>query len=237
MKYHLLSLVLLSSFGSLQAGVIVPGTSDPKLAGMPDGAEASNFSVAPGQSPVEFTGFPLVAGQRLLFSVTGTVSNGDFGSTDGPEGNASNVGPFNEGSENGISNITAPINALLGIFLGPDQPDLSPAPAALSFATLAERDFLELLPELKQVFFIGNGRTSLNATQTFVVPVGATRLFLATMDFSEYPNNSGAFDVEMSAVPEPATFACFGALGLVLLGGGLRANRHRKLTDDNRGPH
>ena len=56
-----------------------------------------------------------------------------------------------------------------------------------------------LSPDLKQVFFMGDGLTSGSAVQEIVAPVGATRLYLGTMDGFEWSNNTGAFEVTIAA--------------------------------------
>jgi hypothetical protein len=43
------------------------------------------------------------------------------------------------------------------------------------------RDYLTLSPVLKQVFFVGDGRTSQGAIQHVINPAGATRLFLGVL--------------------------------------------------------
>ncbi len=57
-----------------------------------------------------------------------------------------------------------------------------------------------LSPFLKQVFFIGDGLTGngTGAAQQFIVPAGATRLFLGPADGTGWVNNSGAFTVQVS---------------------------------------
>jgi hypothetical protein len=201
----------------------VPGTSDPWLAGMPDGSTASFNSgsgepadVAPAQSPVLVSGIPIVPGTMLVWTATGLV--GHPGDPAGPDG-ATLLGSIMHftGAENGISDITVPIDSLLGVFLGPSQPDLSPAPGALGFSTEADRDYLSLSPLLQQVFFMGDGVTSGGDQQTIIVPTGATRLYLGTMDGFSWNNNNGSFDVTMAAVPEPATMLLLGS-GLLGLG-------------------
>jgi hypothetical protein len=51
------------------------------------------------------------------------------------------------------------------------------------------------------VFFIGDGRTGsgTGAVQQFIVPAGATRLFLGTVDGFGWNTNSGAFSVQVNA--------------------------------------
>jgi hypothetical protein len=73
------------------------------------------------------------------------------------------------------------------------MPSLSAAPAALSFSSAASRNYRRLTPALKQPFFIGNGRTSAQGIQVVVVPSGATRLFLGTMDGCGWAANRGSF--------------------------------------------
>jgi hypothetical protein len=194
--------------------VIVPGTSNPWLAGMPAGTTADAGDVAPAQSPVEIA---VTAGDVLWIFATGATDHcpgfacGAAGAEgDLPEGAWSH----SIGAEHGISDVIAPIDALLGVFLGPGQPDLTPAPGTLDFSNAALRDFLTLNPLLKQTFFIGDGLRNDGVTaQNFVVPFGATRLFLGPMDGFEWNNNSGALTVTAAPVPEPTTLTLFG-LGL-----------------------
>jgi len=89
---------------------------------------------------------------------------------------------------------------LLGVFLGPEPPNLAPAPVALDFATQAARDYTNLAPVLKQVFFIGDGVNSAGFTQTVEVPPGATRLFLGPMDGFHWYDNVGSFTVTVAAL-------------------------------------
>jgi len=96
---------------------------------------------------------------------------------------------------------------LLGVFLGPNPPNLSPTPAPLNFVNPSQQDYTNLTPALKQIFFIGNGLTSGGTIQKVVVPDGATRLFLGTLDGYGWHNNPGSFTVVVTAtktaVPAP----------------------------------
>jgi len=197
------------------ATVVVPGTSDPWLAGMPDGSTASLEDSAPAQSPVEVLGLNYAAGGVLTFSVTGSVNYAGGVPTDPPDGDTGYITPHATGAENGMSDVSAPVDALMGVFLGPAQPSLSPAPSTLDFSTAASQNYLTLSPLLQQVFFIGDGLTSTNVVQQIVIPVGATRFFLGSMDGYGWDNNSGSFTASVTgpgAVPEPAS------LSLLLVG-------------------
>ena len=93
-----------------------------------------------------------------------------------------------------------PINALLGVFLDANQPSLTAAPATRDYTSSTSRDqssYTDIL--LKQPFYIGDGQTSGGATQTFLVPQGATRLYLGTMDGHEWSNNSGSIAATVTA--------------------------------------
>jgi len=193
--------------------VVVPGASNPWLAGMPPGSTAGG-DVAPAESPVLVSGLTLSAGQVLTFGVTGSVSH-----TPAPSGLSPDGGGFTShlaGAQNGIATLTAPFDSLIGVFLDAAQPDTSPAPAGLNFLTLGT-SFASLSPLLKQPFFIGDGLTGTGtgAVQDFIVPSGATRLFLGTMDAFGWFDNSGSFDVTVNgaptppSVPEPATLTLF----------------------------
>lgn len=189
-------LVLLSGAVGAQAlAVIVPGTSDPWLAGMPNGTTASLGDVAPGQSPVLALDGDL-GGCAFTFSAAGAVVHGPTLPLAPPDG--SGLTTHYTGGEHGISDTNCPINCLIGVFLDSQQPDQSPAPASLDFSSPASRDYASLAPDLKQVFFIGNGLTSGGDAQSVVAPAGATRLFLGTMDGFGWYNNIGSFTVDVS---------------------------------------
>jgi hypothetical protein len=218
------SAVLLASvcFAVQAHGLSVPGTSDPWLAGMPAGSSASFNSgsgepadFAPAQSPVLVPGITISGGTVLVWSATGLVGHpGDIAGPDGATGIFSHF----TGAENGISDINAPIDSLLGVFLGPDQPNLISPPTLLDFSSAGARDYTNLSPELQQVFFMGDGLTSGSIAQMIVAPAGATRLYLGTMDGYSWNNNTGSFGVTVSAVPEAGILLLLGCSLLSLAG-------------------
>jgi hypothetical protein len=179
---------------SFSATVIVPGTANPWLGGMPPGSTASG-DTAPDESPAFFSNFN--AGANLHFGATGSAGYAP-GSESGPEGITGFT--VSDPAQNGIAGqIGSLANALLGVFLDDQQPDLAgPAPDPLDFTSQEEQDYLILTPQLRQPFFIGDGTTSLGLPQTIVAPAGATRLYLGITDGSGWYNNSGSFTVEIA---------------------------------------
>ncbi len=102
---------------------------------------------------------------------------------------------------------------LAGVFLTDSEP-VAPAPERLDFSsTSLGRSFTQLSPLLHQTFYIGDGLTGegTGAVQNFIVPTGATRLFLGIVDGSYfvggpdyYDNNVGTFTATftVTSVPE-----------------------------------
>jgi len=183
--------------------ITVPGTSNPWLAGMPDGSTAAGGDVAPDQSPVLATS-PFSPGVPITFSVTGLACNADCPG-DGPDGGTEFQ--FHV-AENGLPDSNMPLNALAGVFLNTDRPDLIPPPLSLFFDAAGNVvggiNYSSLSPQLRQVFFIGDGQTAGGNSQAILPPDGATRLYLGVMDGSQYNNNSGAFEVVISETSPPA---------------------------------
>ena len=202
---------------SISVNQTIPATGNPFLSGMPNGSSASNnnpvgipdyagTSSTPRNSPTQST-VGITPGAPITFdSISGDAANGPGVIDSGPDGNASSIGhnatatnPSNSSTytnENGIADAKMPINCTCGVFLDDNAPNLSPAPSSnLDFSSSTSRDFSSLSPQLKQVFFIGDGLKSDGSHQEFVPPPGATRLFLCTWDFYQWSNNSGARNV------------------------------------------
>jgi hypothetical protein len=189
-----------ASGAAIAETLVVPGTANPWLAAMPDGSSANSGDFSPAQSPVLVSGIQLTPGNSLTFKVSGGVLNdpGCPPACNGPDGNSA---IWHFADENGIANVKAPLNSLIGVFLDNAQPNTSSVPAALDFSTIG-LSFASFSPALKQVFFIGDGLTGTGegGVQRFVIPSGATRLFLGTMDGYGWHNNSGSFQAEVKDV-------------------------------------
>ncbi len=195
--------------------VTVPGTSDIFLAGQPSGTcfPFGNFDCAPDQSPTN-VGLPLVPGSALQFTVTGGACN-DAGipatCSSTPDGGTSfQPDPLTTGPLLGLSGITTVFDAMVGVFLGDGPPNPSGTPGNLSFIPPGGTSFQTLAPSLQQVFFIGDGLTGTGTgqRQNFIVPTGATRLFLGSMDGGgQNRNNAGSFSVQIVSTP---VYSCSG---------------------------
>jgi hypothetical protein len=197
-----------ASGDNMQVGV--PGTANVWLSGQPNGAACCGGDVAPAESPAG----PIAVspGQQLTFSASGQVANGpncppgntdQFCTLNGPDGGAffTVTPPPGTHATNGIAGVNAPLNALIGVFLDANQPDPNTTPPSLDFQAIGT-GLSSYSPGLRQPFFIGDGLTGTGGgqQQTFVVPAGATRLFLGTVDGSGWTGNQGSFAVVVSGV-------------------------------------
>lgn len=167
----------------------------------PAGGHASSGELYGSPTQVNIT---LIPGSTLsITNVSGNAVN-DLTQPDTYTADGSNGGSFpiyhdeaTTGSvpaEHGISDIRAPLNSMLGVFLTNNIPD-NPSTTAdtLDFSTQSERDYTSIDPALQQMFYAGKGQTSTGVQQEVTVPANATRLFLGTMDGHEWSNNLGGY--------------------------------------------
>ena len=127
---------------------------------------------------------------------------------------------------------------LAGVFLTDADPVSLTAPASLDFSSTAlGRSFSFLAPELQQTFYIGDGLTGegSGATQSFLVPDGATRLFLGIVDGAYfvggpdyYDNNVGSFSATFEIIPEIDPDAFAGVASLLVAALALVERRSRR---------
>jgi hypothetical protein len=174
--------------------------------------------------------------QFLVFTrVSGLVSigadNGYVFGFHGPDG-IENL-PYNDSitTVGGISGFVDNnrIATLVGVFLDDTEP-LNPAPSSLDFsdAGIIGHGFTSLAPQLKQVFFIGDGLMGADSgsEQVFIVPPTATGLCLGIPD-NPYDDNSGSFVATFTISPlsqtpvfkiEPGGFKTNGTMQLLVSG-------------------
>jgi hypothetical protein len=234
------TLCLALAAGTAQAAtfdIIVQGTDAIYLAGrtdlvIPDPALDWPGGLArhPNPTPEEAKetlppSIAVVAGDvvKVLDTVSGCINffNGP-GSCYVPEGDgtlsSSNLNPFG-----GISGYLGTRGALVGVFLDSAVPSGAP-PSAIDFPALGV-DFAQLSPGLGEVFFIGNGKNSLDAFQSFIAPTGATRLFFGIPDGfafngppGYYDDNDGSYRIRVGVNETPAPVP-LPAAGLLLVAG------------------
>lgn len=110
----------------------------------------------------------------------------DYPDTNGADGDG--IGATNVTSYGGISGIVHERNGmfLTGVFLTDALPS-GAGPEPLDFTD--GEDFEELAPEVAQTFFVGDG-----AGRRFIVPVGATRLYLGFADAFLYRGEPGWYN-------------------------------------------
>lgn len=184
----------------------VGGAMDPWLAGMPVGTHTKNDNTAPENSPV-FIGH-VTPGQVLTFVAVNKAANVE----------TTLPGIAKHLAENGLAGLEAPFHSLAGVFLDDSQPDKDPPPEDRTYATSDQI----IRPGLRQVFSIGDGRTSGGATRQFIVPAGATRLFLGATNSNGLSDQLGQFGVIIEVPRQPSKLVLwlvggFFALLLILI--------------------
>jgi len=163
-------------------------------------------------------------GVLTFASVTGRISVNDYGPDDlnDPDGVGNNTTSWEVAGAGSLSGIVAPDQGwLVGVFLASGGPS-GTAPPMLDFYS-AGTSFTTLSPQIDQTFFVGDGLTGdgTGTVQNFVVPAGATQLFLGIADSNNwggptghYDDNDGFFQATftITSVPEP------GCLGIISVG-------------------
>jgi hypothetical protein len=183
------------------ATVTIDGRSDVYSAGMQAADQGRG-----GMLPSRLT---LAAGGGVLtFPKVHGLSGCRGDANVGPDGGGCGGGNTKLLAAGGISGIEHRGRSLflVGVFLGAAPP--AKTPAALDFSPGALGDsFPELAPQVGQIFFIGDGRTGTGSgdLQRFVIPAGATDLYLGYADGygfqgtpGWYGDNTGGLSVSVT---------------------------------------
>lgn len=194
--------------GAETAEVRIPGTANPWLAGLGPSAVGGvlngEIDQAPAHSPISV---PLKSIERRFFrfvQAAGTIRlhAGADAPNITPEGDLQADVVRKHSLLNGISDILCPAGGLVGVFLSDDIPTRSlRTPATLNFKADSSRAVTTLSPQLRQVFYIGNGLTPTGVPQVFHAPSNAKRLFLGVMDDRLWRDNNGLFTVTVVSAP------------------------------------
>ena len=194
-----------ASIGTAQTvSFTVTRIADPYLAGMPNGSTASTDDTTSNAPAYNVPSLTVTPGSILTFtSVSGTCSQGTGYTPEPPDGwSGVSTNHTPGGGENGIGDSTAYLDSLMGVFLSSSAPNSNPTPAAIDWtnpANLNNVQYSNLV--IQQPFYIGNGKTTGNVVQQFVVPPNATRLYLASWDGFEWNNNTGSFTGSITVNP------------------------------------
>ncbi|MDB5326963.1 MAG: Rhs family protein [Phycisphaerales bacterium] len=176
----------IATIGSASASNI-PAYAAPWLAGMPNGSAIAatggnpTQATSPANSPVQFTATP---GKPIRFAyTTGTTSwNGMNNARSSAAADGDTTWIVTQSPTNGIGSTTGPLNAMVGIFLDSSAPNTTATAAPLDFSTPTSRNFSTLSPQLKQVFYIGDGLDDNGNLQSFYPPSGTARMYIGTLD-------------------------------------------------------
>lgn len=182
----------------------VAAKSNPWLAGAKVGTElrypetVAVSDRAPDESPVLLDGNCIAQSKKLIFETESTANWPDGSLPQSGEGKVDIIALFKLGAIRGFSNLIAPFDSLVAVFLDENDENKNAAPENLDFSSPASRNFQQLEPRLHQVFFIGDGKTSAGTFQRFVVPSGAKRIALGNMSFHQWKKNTGSHRVRIN---------------------------------------
>jgi hypothetical protein len=187
----------------------VPGTADIWLSGMGATAVAGDVDTLANAAPT--LAMNVTAGTIVTVTATGGTGYKQGVALAGPDGMPNNVvyhaefsqtGNFN-GLQNGIQTITAPTSALLGVFLTGAAPNtVTPPSSGLDYSTSNSQNQASYTSlQVQQPFFVGNGTNSSGVTQSFIVPPGATRLYLGAFDQVNNADDTGSLSVSTTQQP------------------------------------
>src|SRR5580693_5452263 len=175
--------------------VTVPSLGSIYLAGQPPGTKLGTLSV-PSNSPTQAS-VSISPGQGLNILAAGLITPGPQSVGIPPSGS----GTATTASAFGLSAATVPNVSMVGVFVG-DTVDSTATPLGLAVGD--DLTDVPLYPLLQQVFYVGNGVGFSGGNRVFVVPSGATRLFLASIDGGFIASGSFTALISPAAIPSIA---------------------------------
>jgi Flp pilus assembly protein TadG len=193
--------------GGQTTPVTIPSTASLYLAGMPSGSTATGGDDTSNAAAYQVPSIPVTPGTWISFTnITGTTCVSPGGTPNsGPAGLSSypcycgqswNNSPDSPTTQNGIADAYIDDSATTGLFLGANAPNTTTAPSTTVDWTQTSQNNQATYSNLttQQPFMIGTGSTtgSTVTVKQFLVPPGATRLFLGIWDGYEYNNNTGS---------------------------------------------
>ena len=129
--------------------------------------------------------FPNVGG-TMSFWDAHDVAVGPDGGTFFPSTNVSFLGP--------LSSISHPRSGfLVGVFVRDDAAQTREAPTPYTYLKGDAEYQDRLVPQLDQVFYVGDGRGQKGQLQVFAIPYGATSLYLGIADAGSFNGTAGAY--------------------------------------------
>ena len=123
----------------------------------------SNSAGEPYESPPQ-AGITITPG--AVITITNASGEGSwdrgtppFSSAAGVDSDIEDDAASNGVGEHGISDVTMPLESVVGVFLGSSLPDNTTALTPLNFTTQSERDYTSIEPKLQQTFYAAAGQT------------------------------------------------------------------------------
>lgn len=143
----------------------------------------------------------LKAGTVVSIATVGFFSHGGGSSgSDQADGQINNFQFHQIGAQLGKSNLRAPMESLVGVFVGTSNT----IPPTLDFQSTTSIHYAYLEPQLNQLFFIGDGLYTDAAGQVqfqrIKVPPGTVKLYLGSWDIGQWNNNSGSMQATLNRV-------------------------------------
>jgi hypothetical protein len=168
-----------------KSNIFLSGITTQPQAESDSGRLPVSVSIPAGKSYAEFSG------------TSGNISCGQsFFDADGGSCGGGSTDLQNMGNVSGIINNNSTM-FLAGVFLS-NNPDAANIPQRMDASNANSSDTIK--PLLQQTFYIGNGLTDKKTAQHFVIPKGATKLYLGFADGMSFHGTPGAYSDNKDSV-------------------------------------